>query len=86
MRPRVRLAALDPTVARLPSLTVETLKPFEDFCSYAVRRNDALVANLLAKMAEKGTTTGVLVAGGFHTEGFDRPSPAKTNFLRRGHA
>ncbi|MBL0349437.1 MAG: hypothetical protein IPP68_03545 [Elusimicrobia bacterium] len=66
---RDRLAALDPTVARLPSLTVETLKPFEDFCSYAVRRNDALVANLLAKMAEKGTTTGVLVAGGFHTEG-----------------
>lgn len=50
-------------------LTAETLKAFEDFCSYAVQRNVALAGNLLGQMAASGTKAGVLVAGGFHTAG-----------------
>jgi|GEM_PF-6712200 len=46
-----------------------TLKPFEDFCSMAVFRNRSLVDNTLARMKKDGQTAGVLVAGGFHTDG-----------------
>lgn len=45
------------------------LIPFERFCSRAMDRNEALAAHLLVKMAETKSTTAVLVAGGFHTEG-----------------
>lgn len=50
-------------------LNAEILKPFEDFCSLAVRRNNALAENLLAHMSALEAKAGVLVAGGFHTEG-----------------
>jgi predicted unusual protein kinase regulating ubiquinone biosynthesis (AarF/ABC1/UbiB family)/Zn-dependent protease with chaperone function len=56
------------------SLSAPLLKPFEDFCGLALKRNEALADNLLAKIA-KETPAGkgpspiaVLVAGGFHTE------------------
>jgi hypothetical protein len=45
------------------------LKPFEDFCSLALARNDAFAQTLLAKMKETKSNSAVLVAGGFHTEG-----------------
>jgi hypothetical protein len=45
------------------------LKPFEDFCSLALARNDAFAQTLLAKMKETKSHSAVLVAGGFHTEG-----------------
>jgi 4-alpha-glucanotransferase len=62
-----------------PLLTPALLKPFEEFCLYAVRRNNALVDNLLAKMKADKTSSAVLVAGGFHTDGL-------TQVLRRQNA
>jgi hypothetical protein len=53
----------------VPSLDAAFLKPFEDFCRAALARNDALVGNLLAKMAAQKSDAAVLVAGGFHTRG-----------------
>jgi hypothetical protein len=63
-----RLTALDSSV-KVKGLTAETLKPYEDFCSYASRRNNALTDNLLRQMADTKGKSAVLVAGGFHTEG-----------------
>jgi len=63
-----RLAELNPTQASL-ALTKETLKPFEDFCSYATQRNTALADNFSRELAQAKTNSGILVAGGFHTEG-----------------
>lgn len=48
------------------------LAPFEEFCAYAVGRNNALVDNLLAKMAADKAPAAILVAGGFHTDGLTR--------------
>ncbi|MGQ0644187.1 MAG: hypothetical protein ACT4O3_01700, partial [Elusimicrobiota bacterium] len=45
------------------------LSPFEAFCDNALKRDQALVDNLLAKMEKAGVRTAVLVAGGFHTDG-----------------
>lgn len=50
-----------------PSL--DTLRPFEEFCVQALGRNGALVKNLLDKLKSENRTAAVLVAGGFHTEG-----------------
>ncbi|MGQ0644337.1 MAG: NAD-dependent epimerase/dehydratase family protein, partial [Elusimicrobiota bacterium] len=50
-------------------LTPDLLRPFEDFCRYALRRNQALIDGLLAKMGADGGRAAVLVAGGFHTDG-----------------
>lgn len=64
-----RLAELNPTQAISTAFTKETLKPFEDFCSYAVQRNTALTDNFSRQMTQGKTKSGILVAGGFHTEG-----------------
>ncbi|MGQ0644005.1 MAG: hypothetical protein ACT4O3_00740, partial [Elusimicrobiota bacterium] len=47
----------------------ELLRPFEDFCRAAIRRNEALSRNILARMKAEKIPAAVLVAGGFHTEG-----------------
>src|SRR5262249_17709124 len=65
-------AAVPPPPAPLTAL----LQPYEDFCAYALQRNNALVENLLAKMSAQKTQAAVLVAGGFHTDGL-------TQILRR---
>ncbi|MBK8575587.1 MAG: hypothetical protein IPN90_07900 [Elusimicrobia bacterium] len=48
---------------------LQGLKSYEDYSSFALKRNRALADNLLAKMRQEKTKTAVLVAGGFHTEG-----------------
>jgi len=63
------LMGLNPSLLNLPILTATDLKPFEDFCSIAVSRNNVLVDHLLAKMETDNIKTAGLVAGGFHTEG-----------------
>ncbi|MGQ0644974.1 MAG: hypothetical protein ACT4O3_05735, partial [Elusimicrobiota bacterium] len=64
------LQALHPAAAGAPAAGLaELIKPFEEFCLYAVRRNNALVENLLAKMKTEKTRSAILVAGGFHTDG-----------------
>ena len=45
------------------------LQPYEDFCRYAMSRNNSLVENLLEKIQKEKASSAVLVAGGFHTEG-----------------
>lgn len=45
------------------------LVPSVDFCRYALRRNQAFVDNLLRKMKRDKIGTGVLIAGGFHSDG-----------------
>jgi len=45
------------------------IKPFEDFCRTALRRNVAFVENLAAELRTQNATSAVLVAGGFHTDG-----------------
>jgi hypothetical protein len=52
--------------------SAETLKAFEEFCRIAVQRNNALADNLLSKMNADRNGSGVLVAGGFHTDGLTR--------------
>ncbi len=49
-----------------------TVKPFEDFCRYAIDRNTAFVGNLLTQMKTQNARSAVLVAGGFHSEGLAR--------------
>jgi len=63
-----RARALDPA-ADETEFSPAQLKPYEDFCSLALRRNDALSQQLLAAVAARNTGTGLLVAGGFHTDG-----------------
>lgn len=63
-----RTRALDPA-ADLTEFSPADLKPFEDFCALALRRNDALSQNLLAAISARNAHTGLLVAGGFHTDG-----------------
>jgi|GEM_PF-2895072 len=63
------LTNLNPALATIPPLSDADLKPFEDFCSIAVARNNSLVSHLLTKMKTEDTPTAVLMAGGFHTEG-----------------
>jgi hypothetical protein len=45
------------------------LDAYEAYSRLALKRNRALADNLLAKMRREKEATGVLVAGGFHTEG-----------------
>lgn len=45
------------------------LRPFEDFCRYAEKRNAALAGNVAQRMSETNTHASILIAGGFHTEG-----------------
>jgi hypothetical protein len=45
------------------------LEPSERFCRIATGRNTAMTDHLLAKMKVTGTSSAVLVAGGFHSEG-----------------
>jgi hypothetical protein len=54
---------------RLSPLPREVLAPFENFCERALDRDKALVENFLIKMKAEGLSSGILVAGGFHTEG-----------------
>lgn len=63
-----RYQGLDPA-ADTTDFTSAELKPFEDFCELALSRNAALSQNLLNAIAARGADRGVLVAGGFHTEG-----------------
>lgn len=71
-----RLAALKESKAagkRLsPPISLDLVSPFESFCRLALQRNQALVGNLLSHMKEKNISQGVLVAGGFHTDGLTR--------------
>ncbi len=55
------------SVRTLPFATM--LQPYEDFCRYAMGRNNALLENLLEKIEKENASSAVLVAGGFHTEG-----------------
>lgn len=64
-----RLAELTPVTDGVETLTPETLKPFEEFCLFAVKRNEALTKNLLRQVSDTKAKGAVLVAGGFHTEG-----------------
>jgi LysM repeat protein len=72
-----RRPAFQTLSARLEALDGKTdaefipldLKPFEDFCELAIRRNEALSQNLLAARAATGADRAVLIAGGFHTDG-----------------
>ncbi|MBL0249449.1 MAG: glycosyltransferase [Elusimicrobia bacterium] len=63
-----RYQGLDPA-ADATDFTAAELKPFEDFCELALSRNAALSQNLLDAIAARGADRGVLVAGGFHTDG-----------------
>ncbi|MBI3292747.1 MAG: hypothetical protein HYZ73_08080, partial [Elusimicrobia bacterium] len=51
---------------------ITDLTPFERFYLEAEARDDAMVANLLARMKTVGASTGVLLAGGFHASGIAR--------------
>lgn len=53
------------------------LVSFEGFCQAALKRDETLVNNLLAKMKETNQKTGLLLAGGFHTQGM-------TDLLKKG--
>ncbi|MBI4396048.1 MAG: hypothetical protein HY548_03065, partial [Elusimicrobia bacterium] len=63
-------AALPYSVVSAPKpLSAESLRPFEEFCEYALKRNEVLVGNLLAKLPGTRGPVAILVAGGFHTAG-----------------
>ncbi|MFH2136910.1 MAG: hypothetical protein ABII88_00190 [Candidatus Omnitrophota bacterium] len=47
----------------------ENLPILEDFYDYASRRNDVLAENTLQGMNNEGECIGVLITGGFHTDG-----------------
>lgn len=47
----------------------ETLPEVEDFYVYALKRNDFLTNNTLDGMAKENEDIGILITGGFHTEG-----------------
>ncbi|MBI4396835.1 MAG: ATP-binding protein, partial [Elusimicrobia bacterium] len=64
------------TPSRSSALPMALLKPYEQFCLYAMQRNGSLVDNLLGKMKKETAATAILVAGGFHTDGI-------TQFLRQ---
>ena len=65
-----RLARLTPTTTAPSDPTDNiSLTPFEDFCRLASERNTAFTDNLTRRMAEDKKRSGILVAGGFHTEG-----------------
>lgn len=49
-------------------LNSDLILPFENFCAAALRRNEGMLANLLAKARAEKAKTAVLVAGGFHTD------------------
>lgn len=51
------------------SFLISDPSPFFLFYQNAYAREDALFANLLKRMKEKKSSTGVLVSGGFHSEG-----------------
>jgi hypothetical protein len=51
--------------------------PLKDFYGYAEKREAALVDNLLKKMEQHNKTSGVLVVGGYHTEGVTKILKAK---------
>lgn len=50
-------------------LMEKTLPDVEDFYEYAGKRNDVLAANTVNSMDEEKEPIGILVTGGFHTEG-----------------
>ncbi|MBI4396041.1 MAG: 6-phosphogluconolactonase, partial [Elusimicrobia bacterium] len=54
------------------ALPAGVLKPYEEFCQYALKRNQFLVANLLKQVDARRAKAAVLVAGGFHTEGLTK--------------
>ncbi|MFH2138342.1 MAG: hypothetical protein ABII88_07505 [Candidatus Omnitrophota bacterium] len=47
----------------------KTLPMLEDFYHYASERNDVLVENTLQGMRSEGENIGILITGGFHTDG-----------------
>jgi len=51
------------------NLVDNSLPLLEDFYTYSKQRDKYLVDNLLAEMELEGSSKGVLVTGGFHTEG-----------------
>jgi len=46
-----------------------TLKPFEDFYRAATRRNKTMAAKMVDRLLASNVDTGLLLAGGFHTQG-----------------
>ncbi|MBI3291462.1 MAG: hypothetical protein HYZ73_01440 [Elusimicrobia bacterium] len=52
--------------------TTTDLAPFEQFYHAAEARDEAMVTNLLAQMKATGSSTGILIAGGFHSQGIAR--------------
>jgi hypothetical protein len=50
-------------------ISPDFLKPFEDFCKNAVKRNTAFVTHLIEQMHQRNASSAVLVAGGFHSDG-----------------
>lgn len=65
------------TVSRLSGQdgAIGALKGIENYENYArcaLDRNDAMVHNLLSKMKVENVTKGIVVAGGFHSEGMLR--------------
>ncbi|MFA6078443.1 MAG: hypothetical protein WC779_01715 [Candidatus Omnitrophota bacterium] len=47
----------------------DAMPPAEAFYELTLKRNDAMVANTVKLMRERGQTTAAMVTGGFHSEG-----------------
>lgn len=47
----------------------EAMPEAEKFYELTLKRNDAMVANTIKRMRDKGETVAALITGGFHTEG-----------------
>lgn len=56
----------------VPELTLAGRAHYEAYAVLALQRNRGMVDNLLAKIRTEGASTGLLIAGGFHTEGMTR--------------
>ncbi|MFH1062774.1 MAG: hypothetical protein V1747_07840 [Candidatus Omnitrophota bacterium] len=65
---RLKLDLAIPDDERLKQME-ETLPAVEDFYRYASKRNDILANNTLDGMAKENEDIGILITGGFHTDG-----------------
>ncbi|MDD5745958.1 MAG: hypothetical protein PHO30_01710, partial [Candidatus Omnitrophica bacterium] len=65
---RLKLELTIPSDARLEDMK-KTLPAVQDFYYYAAQRNNILATNTLRAMAAESESVGILVTGGFHTEG-----------------
>ncbi|MBU1087606.1 MAG: hypothetical protein KKD05_08865 [Candidatus Omnitrophica bacterium] len=65
---RLKLELTIPDDEKLKQME-QTLPAVEDFYVYAAKRNDILALNTLEGMAKENEDIGILITGGFHTEG-----------------